>query len=250
MVLFGDEIMKEEKKLFCEKCGTQIEDDAKFCPNCGANLEGGDINKNDVKTFLLGTQEEREKRKVFIKAQMEKGKKTVSEQMENGKKALSEQKKRMEEQRIQQKAEEDARRELEEKARQEAIVRMQKEQEEQAKYQQQTQENSQTSYQQSQYQQNQYQQSQYQNIHPTGQNYGGIGNDGKDYTPISMWGYFGYNILFWIPLIGLILVLVFAFGGTRNVNLKNYARSQFCSLILAVVILLILFGGGIGSLLF
>ena len=230
--------------MFCIKCGTQVEDDVKFCPNCGANLAEEDINKNDVKTFLLGTQEERERKKAFIKAQMEKGKKTVFEQMENGKKALSEQKKKMEEQRIQQKAEADARRELEEKARQEAMSRMQKEREEQAKYQQQTQENYHSSYQQT------YQQSQYQNTQPTGQNYGGIGNDGRDYTPISMWGYFGYNILFWIPLIGIILVLVFAFGGTRNVNLRNYARSQFCSLILAVIILLVVFGSIGGSLLF
>ncbi len=230
--------------MFCIKCGTQVEDDVKFCPNCGANLAEEDINKNDVKTFLLGTQEERERKKAFIKAQMEKGKKTVFEQMENGKKALSEQKKKMEEQRIQQKAEADARRELEEKARQEAMSRMQKEREEQAKYQQQTQENYHSSYQQT------YQQSQYQNTQPTGQNYGGIGNDGRDYTPISMWGYFGYNILFWIPLIGIILVLVFAFGGTRNVNLRNYARSQFCSLILAVIILLVVFGSVGGSLLF
>ena len=224
---FESEITKEEKKLFCIKCGTQVEDDAKFCPTCGANLAEEDINKNDVKTFLLGTQEERERKKAFIKAQMEKGKKTVSEQMENGKKALSEQKKKMEEQRIQQKAEEDARRELEEKARQEAMSRMQKEREEQAKYQQQTQENYHSSYQQT------YQQSQYQNTQPTGQNY--------DYTPISMWGYFGYNILFWIPFIGIILVLVFACGGTRNVNLRNYARSQFCSLIVAAIILLFIF---------
>ena len=43
--------------MFCIKCGTQVEDDVKFCPNCGANLAEEDINKNDVKTFLLGTQE-------------------------------------------------------------------------------------------------------------------------------------------------------------------------------------------------
>ena len=31
-----------------------------------------------------------------------------------------------------------------------------------------------------------------------------------EYTPISMWGYFGYQILFSIPLIGWIIVIVFA----------------------------------------
>ena len=33
-----------------------------------------------------------------------------------------------------------------------------------------------------------------------------------EYKPISMWGYFGYEILFSIPLIGLICLIVFAFA--------------------------------------
>lgn len=62
----------------------------------------------------------------------------------------------------------------------------------------------------------------------------------KDYTPIGMWGYFGYQILFAIPLIGFILILIFSFGGTRNINLRNYARSTFCFfIIVAVAVLLI-----------
>lgn len=60
----------------------------------------------------------------------------------------------------------------------------------------------------------------------------------KDYTPIGMWGYFGYQILFAIPILGLILIFVFSFGGTRNINLRNYARSTFCWLIIVVVVLL------------
>lgn len=55
-----------------------------------------------------------------------------------------------------------------------------------------------------------------------------------EYTPISMWGYFGYQILFSIPLIGWIIVIVFAITAT-NQNLKNFARSQFCLLIIALV---------------
>lgn len=67
----------------------------------------------------------------------------------------------------------------------------------------------------------------------------------EEYKPISMWGYFGYQILFAIPLVGFILVCVFAFGGTRNVNLKNYARSYFCILIvLLVVIAMLIVGAG------
>jgi uncharacterized integral membrane protein len=71
----------------------------------------------------------------------------------------------------------------------------------------------------------------------------------EEYRPISMWGYFGYEILFSIPCVGLILLLVFAFGGTRNVNLKNFARSYFCYLILAAILVLIVIvlGGGLAA---
>ena len=63
----------------------------------------------------------------------------------------------------------------------------------------------------------------------------------EKYKPISMWGYFGYEILFSIPLVGFIILLVFAFGGTGNVNVRNFARSYFCLFILVLVISLVLF---------
>ena len=62
----------------------------------------------------------------------------------------------------------------------------------------------------------------------------------SEYKPISMWGYFGYEILFGIPLIGFIILLVFAFGGSGNINVKNFARSKFCYLILWFVIMIVL----------
>ena len=58
----------------------------------------------------------------------------------------------------------------------------------------------------------------------------------KEYKPISAWGYFGYQLLFGIPLIGFIMLLVFALGGTENINLKNYARSYFCAFLIGLVI--------------
>lgn len=66
-----------------------------------------------------------------------------------------------------------------------------------------------------------------------------------DYTPISMWGYFGYQLLFAIPCVGFIMLLVFSFGGTKNINLRNFARSYFCMLIIVVglmVVMGIIFG--------
>ena len=64
------------------------------------------------------------------------------------------------------------------------------------------------------------------------------------YTPISMWGYFGYNILFGLPIIGFIILIVFALGH-RNVNVKNYARSFFFSFILVIILVVVLLSTGI-----
>lgn len=58
----------------------------------------------------------------------------------------------------------------------------------------------------------------------------------EEYKPISMWGYLGYSILFAIPFVGIIVAIVFAFGGQKNINVRNYARG----LLLAVAIMLVL----------
>ena len=60
-----------------------------------------------------------------------------------------------------------------------------------------------------------------------------------------MWGYFGLEILFSIPVIGFIFLVVFALGGTKNVNKKNFARSYFCFVIIIVIILAILTATGL-----
>lgn len=57
-----------------------------------------------------------------------------------------------------------------------------------------------------------------------------------EYKPISMWGYLGYDILFILPFIGLICIIIFSVGGTKNKNLTNYARSRICSLVLVLAI--------------
>lgn len=61
----------------------------------------------------------------------------------------------------------------------------------------------------------------------------------SELRPISMWGYFGYQILFAIPVIGWIVALVFAFTA-KNLNLKNYARAQFCIIIIEVVVIVLM----------
>ena len=63
----------------------------------------------------------------------------------------------------------------------------------------------------------------------------------EEYKPISMWGYFGYELLFSIPCVGFIVLLVFAFGGNKNINVRNFARSYFCLFLIGLVITLIVF---------
>lgn len=66
----------------------------------------------------------------------------------------------------------------------------------------------------------------------------------ENYKPISPWTYFLLNIVFAIPLIGLIVLIVMALGGTDNINKRNYARSFFFGLLIAIIFLLI-FGAAI-----
>ena len=66
--------------------------------------------------------------------------------------------------------------------------------------------------------------------------------------PLGAWSYFGYSFLFSIPLVGFIMLIVFACGGAQNINLRNYARSYFCAflilLILVVFVLIVLLASG------
>lgn len=63
----------------------------------------------------------------------------------------------------------------------------------------------------------------------------------EEYKPISMWGYFGYQILFSLPVIGQIILIVYAITA-KNKNVKNFARSYFCFLIVFALVSIILFG--------
>lgn len=60
-----------------------------------------------------------------------------------------------------------------------------------------------------------------------------------EYKPLSGWAYFGWQLLFAIPLVGFILLIVFACGGTHNINLRNFARSYFCALLIGAILAII-----------
>ena len=60
----------------------------------------------------------------------------------------------------------------------------------------------------------------------------------EKFRPLSPWAYVGYSLLFSVPLIGFILLIVFAFSD-KNVNRRSYARSWFCAALLAALLLLV-----------
>lgn len=60
----------------------------------------------------------------------------------------------------------------------------------------------------------------------------------QEYKPLGAWAYVGYNILFAIPLVGFILLIVFAFSND-NINRRNYARSFFCTWLIVAIIAVI-----------
>ncbi len=69
----------------------------------------------------------------------------------------------------------------------------------------------------------------------------------EPYRPLSPWAYFGLQILFAIPVVGLIFLIIFSFKRS-NYNRRNFARSYWCGLILVaavfvlILVLALLFG--------
>ena len=57
----------------------------------------------------------------------------------------------------------------------------------------------------------------------------------SQYKPVSAWGYFGYMILYSIPVIGFIFLLIHTFS-KKNINRRNFARSFWCALLVIVAL--------------
>ena len=60
----------------------------------------------------------------------------------------------------------------------------------------------------------------------------------EEYEPLSPWAYWGYKLLFSVPIVGFVFLIVFSCKKS-NINRRNFARSYWCDLILAAVALLI-----------
>lgn len=72
-------------------------------------------------------------------------------------------------------------------------------------------------------------------------------------APFSTGGFFLVQLALMIPFVNLILLLVFAFGGSVNVNLQNYSRAILIWMLIGIGLALI-FGvigaiaaGGLGA---
>ena len=63
---------------------------------------------------------------------------------------------------------------------------------------------------------------------------------GSKYEPITTWGYIGIMLLMCIPIVGLILMLIWAFGGCKKVNKRNLARASLIMMAIGLVISLIM----------
>ncbi len=66
----------------------------------------------------------------------------------------------------------------------------------------------------------------------------------EKYRPLGAWAYFGYGLLFSIPLVGFILLIVFSCS-QANINRRNFARSYFCVYALAAIVVVILLLTGV-----
>ena len=73
------------------------------------------------------------------------------------------------------------------------------------------------------------------------------------YQPLSPWAYFGYSLLFALPIVGFICLIIFS-ASSDNINRRNFARSFWIPLCLAVIffviclILTLVFGVSLGAL--
>ena len=65
----------------------------------------------------------------------------------------------------------------------------------------------------------------------------------EQYRPLSPWAYFGWGILFSIPIVGLILLIVFSVSSS-NINRRNFARSYWCWLVIMIIAIAVLLASG------
>lgn len=63
------------------------------------------------------------------------------------------------------------------------------------------------------------------------------------YRPLGAWAYFGYELLFSIPIVGIICLIMFSLNDS-NINRRNFARSFFCFFVVIAVIVILIIAAG------
>ena len=83
-------------------------------------------------------------------------------------------------------------------------------------------------------------------------NYNQYGNPlPKENEPLSPWNYFWLSVLYTLPVLGFIMLIVHSCS-SANINRRNFARSHFCGLLIAgiivaaYVIIMLIFVGASG----
>lgn len=70
----------------------------------------------------------------------------------------------------------------------------------------------------------------------------------EKFRPMGAWSYFWLRVLFGVPVVGFIFLIIFSFND-GNRNRRNFARSQWCALlivgILAIIVTVILVAAGV-----
>ena len=69
----------------------------------------------------------------------------------------------------------------------------------------------------------------------------GYGSMQANREPLGVGSYIGMFILSAIPMVGFIMLLVWAFGGSVNLNKKNYARAILIMSLIAVALWILIF---------
>ena len=66
-------------------------------------------------------------------------------------------------------------------------------------------------------------------------------------APLTVLDFFLMSLLSFVPIIGFVFLLIWAFSGNTNINRKNYARAALIWILVSIglVILLSIIGGGI-----
>jgi len=66
----------------------------------------------------------------------------------------------------------------------------------------------------------------------------------EQFRPLSPWAYFGYSLLYSIPIVGFIMLIINSVNDS-NINRRNFTRMYWCAYVLIAIVLIILVATGV-----